>query len=83
MRFVVKQVVGRHRGWGASISEVLDGVNRIIKSNKKDDYVSQLQHAKCMRLFRSAGHRIDVEHLCSVSKIPAPNLAAFVFSLYA
>lgn len=37
-----KQVVGRHRGWGASISEVLDGVNRIINSNKKEDYVSKL-----------------------------------------
>lgn len=36
-----KQVIGRHRGWGASISEVLDGVNSIISSNKKDDYVSQ------------------------------------------
>ncbi|CAN0118573.1 unnamed protein product [Ectocarpus sp. 6 AP-2014] len=35
----VLEVVGRHRGWGASTSEVLDGVNRIIGSDKKDDYV--------------------------------------------
>ncbi|CAN0309802.1 unnamed protein product [Pylaiella littoralis] len=35
----VLEVVGRHRGWGASIAEVLDGVNRIIGSNKKNDYV--------------------------------------------
>lgn len=39
-RAATTQVVGRHRGWGASIAEVLDGVNRIIGSNKKDDYVS-------------------------------------------
>ena len=38
---VAEQVVGRYRGWGASAAEVLDGVNRIINSNKKDDYVSQ------------------------------------------
>lgn len=39
--FVLPQVVGRHRGWGASTSEVLDGVNRIIGSDKKEDYVSR------------------------------------------
>eukprot|EP00903_Cladosiphon_okamuranus_P009842 g9353.t1 len=35
----VTLVVARYRGWGASAAEVLDGVNRIISSNKKDDYL--------------------------------------------
>lgn len=33
------QVVGRCRGWGATISDILDGVNALNRSNKKDDYV--------------------------------------------
>ena len=35
------QVVGKHRGRGATIDDVLDGVNALNKSNKKDEYVSR------------------------------------------
>lgn len=39
MRRTLLQVVGQYRGRGATIDDILDGVNALNKSDKRDDYV--------------------------------------------
>lgn len=41
------QLVGRNREWGATISEILEGVNSLNNSDKKDDFVSLQYHCHC------------------------------------
>lgn len=52
------QLVGRNRERGATISEILEGVNSLNNSDKKDDFVSNSTIVTAATATRSSRHSL-------------------------